>query len=266
MLTTASVREYCSGKTRRDCSVESASSGTASSKGHFPFGTIMATWASAPRDMRAIASPPYQHAAALSGWCSRHEASPTIRASSQRRAPKCTANAIPASRAAADEPHPLPMGISFSMCSASLRDALRCNERFDFADMRSSDQTSFEKPYCLAAVLLSFTSRSDEYAAAPATMILAAMTGLEWIITPYVIQKRAATDWIQRSFAGSFAKYEIVNTAVAIQPTPSSINTPVPFPNQAASTLVREPSVQLLHLHPALSARVADPSACARSG
>src|SRR2546422_9626943 len=99
--------------------------------------------------------------------------------------------------------------------------------------LRACDQAirlRLKKTYCLAAVLLSFTSRSDEYAAAPATMILAAMTGLEWIITPYVIQKRAATDWIQRSFAGSFEKYEIVNTAVAIQPTPSSINTPVPFP------------------------------------
>src|SRR6266699_4676696 len=102
--------------------------------------------------------------------------------------------------------------------------------------LRACDQAirlRLKKTYCLAAVLLSFTSRSDEYAAAPATMILAAMTGLEWIITPYVIQKRAATDWIQRSFAGSFEKYEIVNTTVAIQPTPSSINTPVPFPNQA---------------------------------
>src|SRR2546425_11442644 len=106
--------------------------------------------------------------------------------------------------------------------------------------LRACDQAirlRLKKTYCLAAVLLSFTSRSDEYAAAPATMILAAMTGLEWIITPYVIQKRAATDWIQRSFAGSFEKYEIVNTAVAIQPTPSSIDTPVPFPNQAASRL-----------------------------
>src|SRR3989441_13203752 len=129
--------------------------------------------------------------------------------------------------------------------------------------LRACDQATrlrLNKTYCLAAVLLSFTSRTDEYAAAPATMILAAMTGFEWIITPYVIQKRAATDWIQRSFAGSSEKYEIVNTAVVIQPTPSSINTPVPFPNQAASTLVREPLVQLLHLHPALSARVAAPS------
>src|SRR5438128_2239015 len=91
--------------------------------------------------------------------------------------------------------------------------------------LRACDQAirlRLKKTYCLAAVLLSFTSRSDEYAAAPATMILAAMTGLEWIITPYVIQKRAATDWIQRSFAGYFEKYEIVNNAVALQPTPSA--------------------------------------------
>src|SRR5437870_7155299 len=102
--------------------------------------------------------------------------------------------------------------------------------------LRACDQAirlRLKKTYCLAAVLLSFTSRSDEYAAAPATMILAAMTGLEWIITPYVIQKRAATDWIQRSFAGSFEKYEIVNTAVAIQPTPSSIDTPVFLPQSS---------------------------------
>src|SRR5207245_739136 len=170
MLTTASAREYCSGKTRRDCSVESASSGTARSRGHFPFGTIEATCASASPDMRAIASPPYQHAAALSGWCSRREASPTIRASSQRRAPKCTANAG--------------TGLAEVAGSVSFRDVVRCNERFDFVDMRSSVQISFEIPCCFAAVLLSFTSRSYEYAAAPATMILAAMTGLEWIIAP----------------------------------------------------------------------------------
>src|SRR5207244_10750547 len=40
-----------------------------------------------------------------------------------------------------------------------------------------------------------------------------------------------------RSFAGSVQQYQILNTAVAIPPTPSSIYTPVPFPNQAASRL-----------------------------
>ena len=65
--------------------------------------------------MRATVRPPIQQAEALSGWCSRREASPTICASVQRRRPKCTAIAIPANRAAAEDPQPLPMGISLSI-------------------------------------------------------------------------------------------------------------------------------------------------------
>src|SRR6266404_6137445 len=54
--------------------------------------------------MRATVSAPIQQAEALSGWCSRMEASPTMRSFFQRRCPKCTASAIPAKRAAADDP------------------------------------------------------------------------------------------------------------------------------------------------------------------
>ena len=38
MFATASAREYCAGSTRRASSVDKAWSGTARSRGHFPFG------------------------------------------------------------------------------------------------------------------------------------------------------------------------------------------------------------------------------------
>ena len=146
-LATASAREYCAGSTRRASSVARLCSGTASNNGHCRFGWTQTTCASAAAaidsvegglvdpdsldpesldpdsldpdsfgpDMRATVRPPIQQAETLSGWCSRREASPTIWASVQRKRPKCTASAMPANRAAAEEPQPLPMGMSFAI-------------------------------------------------------------------------------------------------------------------------------------------------------
>ena len=78
MLATASAREYCAGSTRRASSVDQDWSGMARSSGHFPFGRMQTTWASALPYIRAMVRPPIQQAEALSAWCSRREASPMI--------------------------------------------------------------------------------------------------------------------------------------------------------------------------------------------
>ena len=116
---TASAREYLAGKTWRASSVDRVSPGMATISGHFPLGFTRTTCAWFSQAMRAKARPPTQQAAALSGWCSRREASPTIRLSVHGSPLKWTASAMPARRAAADEPHPLPIGISLVMRSAS---------------------------------------------------------------------------------------------------------------------------------------------------
>src|SRR5262249_20375549 len=57
----------------------------------------------------------------------RRAASPTIWQLFHLSPPKWTASAIPASRAAADEPHPLPMGNSFLIVSESAGTRFPCD-------------------------------------------------------------------------------------------------------------------------------------------
>src|ERR1700733_2499801 len=69
--------------------------------------------------LAAMVRPPCQQAATLSGWPSSRTACSTIFAASQSRPPNAEARATPASRTAAEEPHPMPTGMPLTMRSSS---------------------------------------------------------------------------------------------------------------------------------------------------